>query len=629
MAEAPEASEESAPEPLTEGSPAAVALALGRTSKANKAIDGKAAAFLDEQTGLVRLQKEHLHEQRTVQLSHLKLRRFNEWMKAALQVMTVCVGLLVLGVVSAMAWQAHDDHGVVVAPFSVPPELAQRGLTGQVVAARVLDRLAELQARTISARPASTYAENWGDDIKVEIPETGVSFGELYRYLRLWLGAETRISGEVVRTPAGLQVTARAGAQPGKTVEGPEADVDTLIGKAAEGLYATTQPYRYAAFLPSSGRSQEGLAAFTRLSQSGPAEERAWAYFALASAQFNSDQLQGAVENGRKAEELDPRLIGGCSIIAASLYWSAGLSHDEAALQQWRRCLELVRSGRVVGLTEDQAREVITGQRLAVEGQGNITTRPFSVQALAADHDVGASRRLLSEPGGFDDNAAPLSLAYGKAWQDLELEDWAGMIAELEPAQARFAPAVGSRPAVERMMQPLLAYAYARAGRQADADVLVARLPFDCDTCTIARGKVAAAKRDWPAAERWFALVSGRAPSIPFAPYEWGAELLAKGDVDGAIARLSQAHQASPHFADPLELWGEALLRKGDASGAAAKFAEADRYAPRWGRNHLRWGQALAKQGKVEAAQAQWRAASGMDLSAADGASLQGLLKAA
>ncbi len=97
--------------------------------------------------------------------------------------------------------------------------------------------------------------------------------------------------------------------------------------------------------------------------------------------------------------------------------------------------------------------------------------------------------------------------------------------------------------------------------------------------------------------------------------------------MDGAIARLSQAHQASPHFADPLELWGEALLRKGDASGAAAKFAEADRYAPRWGRNHLRWGQALAKQGKVEAAQAQWRAAVGMDLSAADRATLSGLLR--
>ena len=55
--------------------------------------------------------------------------------------------------------------------------------------------------------------------------------------------------------------------------------------------------------------------------------------------------------------------------------------------------------------------------------------------------------------------------------------------------------------------------------------------------------------------------------------------------------------------------------------------AEADKTAPRWGRNHLRWGQALARLGKTDEARAQWRAAAAMDLSAADAAALQGLLK--
>jgi hypothetical protein len=36
----------------------------------------KADAFLDEQTQFVRLQKEHLHEQRMLPLSHPKWRRF-------------------------------------------------------------------------------------------------------------------------------------------------------------------------------------------------------------------------------------------------------------------------------------------------------------------------------------------------------------------------------------------------------------------------------------------------------------------------------------------------------------------------------------------------------------------------
>ncbi len=71
--------------------------------------------------------------------------------------------------------------------------------------------------------------------------------------------------------------------------------------------------------------------------------------------------------------------------------------------------------------------------------------------------------------------------------------------------------------------------------------------------------------------------------------------LLARGDTDGAIAKLQQAHAKGPSFADPLELWGEALMRKGDFQGAAGKFSEASRIAPRWDRNNGLLRQAQAK----------------------------------
>ena len=70
---------------------------------------------------------------------------------------------------------------------------------------------------------------------------------------------------------------------------------------------------------------------------------------------------------------------------------------------------------------------------------------------------------------------------------------------------------------------------------------------------------------------------------------------LARGDVDGAIAKLTLAHQKAPRFADPLELWGEALMRKGDFAGAAGKFREADKLTPHWAKNHALLGQALAR----------------------------------
>src|SRR6185437_7766083 len=167
--------------------------------------------------------------------------------------------------------QAHADHGLAIEAFSVPPDLAQRGLTGQVVASEVLDRLAGLQADTdaVSQRPASTYSNDWGKDIKVEIPETGVSIGELDRTLREWLGSQVRITGEVIRTSAGVAVTARAGEAEGRRFEGPEGDIDRLVGQAAEAIYAETQPYRYAVYLYAHGRQDEALAIYQRLARQG------------------------------------------------------------------------------------------------------------------------------------------------------------------------------------------------------------------------------------------------------------------------------------------------------------------------------------------------------------------------
>ena len=57
-----------------------------------------------------------------------------------------------------------------------------------------------MQNATTSSRPPQSYASNWGNDLKVEIPETGVSIGELHRFLRDWLGHDTHISGEVWHT---------------------------------------------------------------------------------------------------------------------------------------------------------------------------------------------------------------------------------------------------------------------------------------------------------------------------------------------------------------------------------------------------------------------------------------------
>jgi len=149
MAEQEEASGAPSEPILPDTSAAAVAVALSGANVAT-GLPPEAAAFLKEQTDLVRLQKENLDADRALQHRHLALRFFGDRLRIGLQLLAIAVGLFVVVGLGAMLWQAHEDHSLVVEAFSVPPDMAKDGLTGQVVAARVLDKLKAMQAATVS-----------------------------------------------------------------------------------------------------------------------------------------------------------------------------------------------------------------------------------------------------------------------------------------------------------------------------------------------------------------------------------------------------------------------------------------------------------------------------------------------
>jgi len=219
--------------------PAAVALALGGASRE------EADAFLKKQGSLIDIQKHHLHEQ----FKHLHLSVWEKRLGVLLRLATAVVGIAVAAGFSYMVWDAARSGGLIIEPFAVPSDMAAKGLSGQVVASQMLDKLTVMQDATYSTRPPQSYENNWGNDIKVEIPETGVSIGEMQRFLKGWLGHDTHITGEVWRTQSSIAVTARESAEAGATFTGPESDLDGLMQKAAEHVYSVTQPFRYANFL--------------------------------------------------------------------------------------------------------------------------------------------------------------------------------------------------------------------------------------------------------------------------------------------------------------------------------------------------------------------------------------------
>ncbi|HSM97033.1 MAG TPA: hypothetical protein VLT91_13380, partial [Rhizomicrobium sp.] len=170
----------------------------------------------------------------------------------------------------------------------------------------------------------------------------------------------------------------------------------------------------------------------------------------------------------------------------------------------------------------------------------------------------------------------------------------------------------------ERFVRPFASVAMAMRGNVAGANNRIEHTALDCDLCVRARGRIDAIEHRWDAAAYWFAMVSARSPSIPFADNDWGQMLLQKGDADGAIAKFESAHRKGPHFADPLEGWGEALMINRRSDLALAKFREANAYAPHWGRLHLKWGEALLYSGDKAGAKKEFAVAETLDLTSAE-----------
>jgi len=638
MSEEAEGQENGAPAGAGGVDSAAIALGLTGAGRA------EADTFLREQTELVRLQKarmkaqdDHIDEEQQLQLSHLRVRRFTDHSKMALEIAIGLFLLVVVGGFGIMVWQAQTASGLVIEPLSVPPDLAARGLTGQVLASKLLDRLAVMQAQTDSQRDPKTFANYWGDDIKVEIPSTGISIGELDRFLREKLGHPTHITGEVVRDGSRLALTARAGIEGSSTVAGSEGDIDALVQRLAESLYGITEPYRYGAWLREHKRNAEGMAVFVALRDHGSRSERPWGWLGWSNALEDGGgvyaRLWGMQEMFRRWP--DQYLAG--QNVALTL---DKVSRPEAAIATLRTVeplLSLPGHGGVredaVAIVKERVQSFIaldlgdfqTAQRL---WQDQVEFGPqgatYNMHAMLARaelgmHDISAARATIANASAESVGVNPLAVEFDAIWGRMIVamaqEDWEAVLREHQTEVADFLLRSPARRSLAQVMEaPLVAYSMARLHRFPEAERLIAETPADCYVCVLTRAQIRELEGRRADSDYWFARAAASQPSIPFAYAQWGAALLARGKPDGAIANFTLANQKGPHFADPLEMWGEALIRENRSDLALAKFGEAVKYAPNWGRLHLKWGEALLWSGRPDDAKKQFSIAAPLDL---------------
>jgi len=602
----------------------------------------EADAFLRRQRRLVDLQIDDLEREDEIRHWSLRVRHVSDVMRVTFELTVALIGLTVIVLIASAVWMAAHDNGLVIEAFNVPPDMAAKGLTGDVVASQLLDGLTLMQSQTDSSRAPGTYSGNFGNDIKIEIPNTGISISEAYRYLAGWLGHQTHISGEVYRTQSGMALTVRTSNNVGSRFDGNEADLDKLVTRAAERIYNQTQPFRFAVYLLNHGRVAEGNEVLKNLALNGPPSEKPWAYALWMYLATGPDAEKDMLDRAHEATGLDPQNML-AQMNAATADATAG--HDEGVLREALASRRVHEGGRgevtekaalIMGQQADSTIAEEDGDyQAAAKIYATMETEPdfngsrwTSHYMLAVDdakmHDPEASLRdldtytdqelfhLSSEGSGYN----LVNFDFPQFQRFAALDEWQAARKDMEGALAT----KEARDPVELVTLrsqawPWLALADAKSGDLKSARATIAKTRLDCYLCLRVRGQIDALAGQPGVAAFWFAEAVNRAPSIPFADSDWGAMLLAKGNFEAAIAKFTLANQKGPHFADPLEMWGEALIAKNRSDLALVKFAEADKYAPNWGRLHLKWGEALLWFGDKAQANKQFDSAASLELS--------------
>ena len=308
--------------------------------------NAKVDALLDRQIAIADLQIEDLEREDSLRHWSLIVRHISDVLKLTFEFALAGIALAIVIGLGVAVWSAAHDNSLVIDAFSVPPDLAARGLTGHAIAAQVQDQLTGMQKLTSSARPADSYANNWGGDIKVQIPDTGVSVGEFYRMLVLWFGDQTHVTGEVFHAGKQLAITARVGGGQGQIVKGDPGDVEALVKQAAEKIYEVTQPYRFATYLGRNSLQNPSARArylerMRQLRDHGSLQDRIWAYTALATNAQITDPMRAPA-----IARQDIRLAPGFALgYLNAAYDERAIGHAEAGLRYGRKAEALLSQG--------------------------------------------------------------------------------------------------------------------------------------------------------------------------------------------------------------------------------------------------------------------------------------------
>jgi tetratricopeptide (TPR) repeat protein len=598
------------PEALATAEAFAAAVAA-RLSGGDPEVARDTSAVLREQTQLLKVQKEHLEDEHTLRLAHLRYQaellhgqRFGQRLRTAFQVFFALVATVIGLGFAVMIRDAVSSRSVVVDSIEVAPNIDAQVPSGRILSAGLLDVLTRIQAATRSNAEHRALSNAWTSEISVDIPETGVSIAQLGRMLKNRFGHDQHIDGDLVASgKGGLALTVRGSGIMPSTFTDAGGNLGKLLTQAGEYLYSQSQPGLWTAYLNNNGRRDEAIRFAQGAYATVAASEKPFVlnYWANAiSGNGGEGAMAEALTLWRETIRLKPDYWTGYNNIMVGL---GGIGDEEGMVRVGLQMMQVAggRPGKAPdNLYQNYDQEVwdlpaLRASNIAdIEASGGVGTTTAAAGAAGLTvagievqlHDLeAAALRLKTTPIDEKNVADVASQAYARALLTEEQGDLKAAALQWDAYAAAYAD-----PTVATLNSQGICYAavtYEKTGQPAkaqaalDAPQKAVGIGTFVD-CYRFRGDVLDLRGDWSGAQEWYAKTVKLAPSLPAGYYSWGLALARHGDLAGAAAKFQLANQKGPHWSDPLKAWGDVLVKQNNAKDALAKYEQSLRYAPNW-----------------------------------------------
>jgi hypothetical protein len=585
----------------TEAGPEALVAAVAADiANQNPEVAAKTGALFDKQIEVLEIQRKSLETEHDYFEAEWGPRLLALRLRTGFQLFLVLIATVIGIGIAFMIHDAVTSRSVVIDAFEVPPPLAADGLNGKVVASGLLDVLTKIQAASRAGIEHRNLSNAWTNEISVEVPDTGLSLGQLESVVKTRFGHDQHIGGDLIRTEVGgLALTVRGSGILPKTFSGDAARLDQLLVQAGEYLFSQSQPGLWTAYLANNNRDDEAIA-FSQAAYNAvePSERPDMLnYWANAIADKGGEgSFAQRLPLYREAVRLKPDYWVGHNNIMDTLI---GLGDEEGAIQEGLQMMRLAggRPGRAPEEMYENYDQLVwdlpaerAGSIADMESHGGIGTilatfGPENLQVAQMDiwmHDNEAAALRLQTTPIDEKNLSDAAVA------TLDRALLADEVGDLKKASEEWDTYVrdDANPTVATTNPQNICYAaviYERTGQPAKADV--ALKPFGGFTyvdCYRFKGDILDLRGDWSGAQAWYGKAVALSPSSPAGYYSWGVALTKHGDLAGAAEKLQLANQKGPHWADPLKVWGDVLLKQGKTQEAIAKYDEALLYAPKW-----------------------------------------------